>query len=132
MSLVAIRICGGNACEIYALEQNGKSELLEFLAGIPEKERIPLMRALDWTAEQGLLRNERRFKRLTDEISEFKTHGGIRVLCFMDGRRIVVLTNGFTKKKKYDSEIRRAENLRLAYLAAKQNECLTYREEPST
>src|SRR5215204_6439307 len=83
--VVAIRIKPGKAYNIYALEQNERIELLDFLIEIREcasKEYKRLIRYLFWTAEQGLLTNPEMFKRLNEHIYEFKTHGGIRVLCF--------------------------------------------------
>jgi len=122
----------GKVFDIFALEHNGRRELLDFLVDLQmssRREFVKLTRYLDWTKDSGLLKNEYIFKRLTIDIYEFKTHGGIRILCFVDGRSIVVLTNGFKKKKKYDDEISKAANLRLAYLSAKQNDQLMYMEE---
>lgn len=132
--MVAIKIKSGRAFDIYALEVNGRRELLEFLVELKAhagQDFVRLTRLFDRTAENGrIMRNEQMFKRLTVDIHEFKTFGGVRVLCFFDDRSIIVLTNGFKKKKKYDDEITRAENLRLAYLAAKRSRTLTYLQEP--
>jgi hypothetical protein len=130
--VVAIKITPGKAFDIYALEQNGRRELLDFLIelkGSSKKDFDRLTSLFDRTADIGRIRNEYMFKRLTSDIYEFKTFTGVRVLCFFDGRNIVILTNGFRKKKKYDDEIGRAAHLRANYLNAKINGCLTYREE---
>jgi hypothetical protein len=118
--------------DIYALEHNGRCELLDFIQALETSsgpELAKLIRLLDWTADSGKLRNPEKFKSLTDDIHEFKTHGGVRVLCFFDGRNIIVLTNGFIKKKNYGPEIERANNLKLTYLSTKRNQSLTYRDE---
>lgn len=88
------------------------------------------MALLARTADHGPMFGQfERFKRLRDDIYEFKTYGGVRVLCFLDGRSIVVLTNGFKKKKEYADDITRAVHLRAAYINAKNNDSLTYRDE---
>lgn len=133
MSLVAVKIKHGRIYDIYAIEDGGKCELLDFVELLSESAQAEygkLIRLFDWTADSGVIKNEQKFKRLTEQIWEFKTFGGVRVLCFFDDRRIIVLTNGFKKKKKYDDEIRKAENLMLRYQSNKRNESLTYREEP--
>lgn len=130
--MVAIKINRGKVFDIYTLEQNGRCELLDFLIALKAsswQDFARITKLFDYMAENGRIRNEQKFKRLTPDIQEFKTFGGVRVLCFFDGRSIVVLTNGFKKKKKYADEITRAENMRLSYLNAKREGCLTYREE---
>jgi hypothetical protein len=132
MAFVALRVKRGFCYDIYVLEEDGKSELLDFLnvlAVANEREFAKLIKDFDRTADTGLIRNPEKFKALENGISEFKTHGGVRVLCFIDGRKVIVLTNGFMKKKNYDSDIKRAYNLRVKYLTAKQNYALISREE---
>lgn len=132
--MVAINIISGRACNIYALEQNERNDLLAFLLELKRsagKEYAKLLRALTWTAENGpMYRVPERFKRLNENIFEFKTHGGVRVLCFFDGLSLIILTNGFKKKKEYADDICRAENIRMAYLNAKMSDCLSIRKEP--
>ena len=130
--MVAVKVNTGNRYDFYALEQSGKCEIIDFLRELErvnKREFEKLVRDFDWTSKNGLIKNPEKFKPLGDNIYEFKTHGGVRVLCFLDGRCIVVLTNGFMKKKKYDSEIQRAINLKVKYLTAKSLGFLTYREE---
>jgi|ERR1039458_2311802 transketolase C-terminal domain/subunit len=130
--MVLLKVKPGVSYEIYALEDGGRCEVLDFLSILAvanQREFEKLIKDFDRTADTGLIRNPEKFKLLVDGIYEFKTYGGVRILCFLDGRHIVVLTNGFMKKKKYDSEIQRAINLRVKYMNAKANYSLTYREE---
>jgi hypothetical protein len=131
--VVAVKIRAGCACDIYVLEHNGRIALMDFLSGLESsahKEYVKIMALLARTADHGpMYGNYERFKRLRDDIFEFKTHGGVRILCFFDGRSIIVLTNGFKKKKEYADEIIRAVHLRTAYMNAKINDSLTYRDE---
>lgn len=125
--MIASKIISGREFDIYTLEHDGSREMADFLVALQESntaEFAKLLRALDRTADFGLIKNDQRFKQLTADIYEFKTYGGIRVLCFLDQRSIVVLTNGFTKRKKYDGEVERAEHLRQAFVYAKTNGCL--------
>jgi hypothetical protein len=130
--VVAIKIIPGREFDLYALEHNGRRELLDFLVELrasANAEFLKLLRAFDRTAACGLMKNEQRFKRLTPDIYEFKTFGGVRVLCFREGRSIIILTNGFKKKKKYDDEIVKAKHLRSAFLTAKTDGCLSFTVE---
>jgi len=131
--VAAIKIRAGKECDLYALQQNNRTELLDFLVELRRsavREYAKIMTLFTRTADFGpLFGVHERFKRLQNDIFEFKTHGGVRILCFFDGRSIIVLTNGFKKKKEYADEITRAMNLRMAYLNAKSSDCLTYREE---
>jgi len=130
--VVAIKVKSGNAIAVYALEQNGRRELWDFLFDLKAsscKDFARLVSLFDRTAEYGRIKNEQMFKYLANDIYEFKTFGGFRVLCFFDGGRMIVLTNGFKKRKDYSAEIQKAVNLRVNYLNAKSNGCLTYRED---
>lgn len=87
MALVAVKIASGQAHDLYALEENGVSPLLGFLNEIRKSdpsELAKLTRLFDWTAANGRLSNRQKFKLLVDKIWEFKTFGGVRVLCFFD------------------------------------------------
>ena len=132
MSLVAIKIKSGKMFDFYAIEQNSQCGLLDFLTEISRSNPVEfnkLIKDIDRTADNGLIRNTEKFKTLDNGIHEFKTYGGIRVLCFFDGRRIIVLTNGFMKRKKYEPEITRAINLRAKYIESKNSNSLAYKEE---
>lgn len=118
--------------DLYALEHNGRKDLLDFLIDLKAssvQQFRKLTKLLDRTVDFGLIKNEEMFKRLTVDIYEFKTHGGVRVLCFIDGRSIIVLTNGFKKRKKYDDELVKANNLRVTYLSEKMNNTLERRND---
>ena len=67
------------------------------------------------------IRNQEKFKRLEENLYELKA-AQVRLLFFIEGRSIVIVTNGFLKKtrKTPDPEIRRARTLRALYLEAKQ------------
>ena len=67
------------------------------------------------------IRNQEKFKRLEENLYELKA-AQVRLLFFIEGRSIIIVTNGFLKKaqKTPDAEMRRARTLRALYLEAKQ------------
>jgi phage-related protein len=132
LPVLARKVKAGNEYDIYAIEDGGRCEILDFLSSLEASNRVEfskLIALFDMTADMGRITNPHKFKLLDDGIYEFKTHGGVRVLCFFDGRCIVVLTHGFMKKKKIDSEIKRAVNLKYKYVVAKAQNTLFYKNE---
>ena len=100
-------------------------EANEFLAGLDNKSAAKVIYNID-LAEQ--TNDPRLFKKLQDEIWEFRTrYGGkqIRLLAFWDktGNKetLVIATHGFIKKvdKVPAKEIERAERLRKKYFEEK-------------
>jgi phage-related protein len=85
---------------------------------------------LTLTAEKGPPQNETKFKRLqgTDGLYEFKTKGGLRVLCFWDDGSLIICTHGFVKKqqKTPKQELATASRTKRDYELAKQNGGLTH------
>ncbi len=127
-----IKVKSGDEYDIYAIEDGGRCEMLDFLCSLRTSNSAEfgkLTALFDVIAENGKINNPQKFKYLTDGIYEFKTYGGVRVLCFFDGHCIVVLTHGFMKKKKYDSEIKRAVNMKYKYTIAKAQGTLFYRKD---
>ena len=76
------------------------------------------------TANSGPPHDDRKFKDLpgTDGLYEFKTNGGLRLLCFWDDGSLIVCTHGYVKgRQKADkNEIGRAKTLRRGYFEAKK------------
>ena len=79
---------------------------------------------LDFTARNGPPQNETKFKHLsgTDALFEFKTRGGLRLLCFLDGGSLIICTHGVLKKRqKADpDEIKYASRMKADYEKAKK------------
>lgn len=91
-------------------------------------ELAKLLALLKRTAEHGPPQIETKFKHLRDEIYEFKTHGGLRLLAFFDENFLVICTHGFHKKqqKTPPEQITRALTLRAVYMEAKISKELTH------
>jgi mRNA-degrading endonuclease RelE of RelBE toxin-antitoxin system len=93
----------------------------KFFRELPEDSRNRLARRLVFMAEQGLPRDERKFKHEDDGIFAIK-QGQVRIYCFLDTGRLILLTHGTLKKQqKADPEdLKRAKRLRADYLTAKR------------
>ena len=87
-------------------------------------EMTKLAALLSETARTGPPHNDQKFKDLpgTDGIYEFKTSGGLRLLCFWDEGNLIVCTHGYLKgsQKAPKNQIQRATRMRRDYLIAKK------------
>lgn len=97
-------------------------EAIEFLERLDEKDRKKVIFNID---KSRFINDPKLFKKLTDEIWEFRTkYGGnqYRLLAFWDRRNkkktLVVATHGIVKKvdKMPKKEIAKAEKIRVKYL----------------
>ena len=131
MKTVPIR--RGDRFEIVAIagaaDENGRDRCatLAFFqehARLRPKEFEKLSALLQWVADHGPPNDADKFKKLTgeDELWEFKTSGGLRLLCFWDDSRLIVTTHGFLKgsQKAPRNELDRAQKLRRDYFADKE------------
>jgi hypothetical protein len=131
MGLVASKIKSGNAFSIYVLEEEDKDcAFLEFFKNLQQVDQDRLQRYFDYTVNHGLIHNADQFKPLGEKLYEFRTRSGVRALCFCDKGRIMILTNGFFKKKdKIDpQEIATAKLWKAKYEDAKANNTLKFDE----
>ena len=87
---------------------------------------------LQRVANDGPPHDAEKFKELKGEngICEFKTSGGLRLLCFWDEGSLIVTTHGYLKDKQKapKRELERAQQLRRDYFAAKMNGELNHAE----
>lgn len=107
---------------IFFETESGRSPALEFLRGLPK----PARAEGGWLLEQ-LQKYGNSFDRpivgyLEDGISELRwqvERNEYRLLFFFDGRQIIVVTHGFSKKteKVPQNEIARARKLRADWLS---------------
>lgn len=119
---------------LYAVcDGRGVPLLLEFFHGLGAnllKDVDRMMALLESVALSGPPRNTDVSHQLRGEIYEF-IQGRLRVLWFYDKGRVVVCSHGMVKQsqKTPRSEIERAEEVRHAFLAAKQADQLLIEEE---
>lgn len=143
MPIKVLHVCSGPACKIYAIAYpipNIKRDPCATLAFLSQqgadnpKEWAKLAALLRRIADYGPPSDESKFRRLggSDELFEFKTAGGLRLICFKDGREIIICTHGVAKleKKRFKGTITSAENDRINYLAEKTRGTLQYGPKP--
>jgi phage-related protein len=113
---------GRDPCETLAFFQH--------YARANPKEMIKLGALLDETSEHGPPHDEKKFRKLpgTDGLYEFKTYGGLRLLCFWDEAGLIVCTHGYVKdsQKAPKNELGRAEKLKREYFVAKNSGALIH------
>lgn len=112
-----------------AADENGRDRCatLAFFqehARLRPKEFDKLSALLQRVANNGPPNDTNKFKELPGEdgLCEFKTPGGLRLLCFWDEGSLIVTTHGYLKDKQKapKRELETAQNLRKRYLAAKE------------
>jgi mRNA-degrading endonuclease RelE of RelBE toxin-antitoxin system len=131
---LAIRAIAGTA------DENGRDRCatLAFFqehARLRPKEFDKLSALLQRVANDGPPNDTDKFKELKGEdgICEFKTSGGLRLLCFWDDGNLIVTTHGYLKDKQKapKRELERAQKLRSNYFAAKKSGDLNHAEPPT-
>ena len=88
-------------------DENGKSEIKEFLDGIENKKlRAKVFKSIELLGSVGIGLKEPHAKHLEDGIWELRTqqsHNISRVLYFTFSKNEIVLLNGFIKKRQKNS-----------------------------
>lgn len=101
-------------------------------ARLRPKEFDRLSALLTRVANDGPPHDTDKFKELNGEdgLCEFKTTGGLRLLCFWDEGSLIVTTHGYLKDKQKAPrrEVERAQTLRRDYFAAKKRGDLNHAE----
>jgi hypothetical protein len=101
-------------------------------AQLRPKEFEKLSALLTRVADEGPPNDTDKFKELKGEdgLCEFKTSGGLRLLCFWDEGNLIVTTHGYLKDKQKapKRELQAAQNKRRDYFAAKTNGELNHAE----
>lgn len=112
----------GKLYDIHAITINDRCPVKEFLDNLGPSDQKKIIALLQRTADSGLPKNEEKFKRLKGEdIFEFKSFQ-VRIFFFLEKEKLIILTNGFIKKKVRTplSEIERAKDLRKEYEKGRQ------------
>ncbi len=113
----------GSCFTLSALRVNNECLVETFISSLPEKDQNQLVAQLKYIADNGPPHNEEKFKKLVDDVFQIKTRRGIRVLCFFDGEKSLLLTHGFPKPKSkvLRVEISKAIEWRKDYFKNKVN-----------
>ena len=112
------QIYRGRKHSIHGLVVNGKCRIKDFVEGLEESDKKKVSALLKRSADFGLPKNPEKFKSLKGSgIYEFKSYQ-VRILCFFDREKVIILTHGFIKKrdKTPKREITKAEKLLKEYM----------------
>ena len=103
----------GRAFKIeYARRLDGSSPAHEFVSSLSTSDQAKILALFNYLAEVGRIANDQKFKKVQDELWEFKSFQ-IRMLCRFSADSTVVVSHGFIKKspKTPPSEILHARNI---------------------
>ncbi|HEC98661.1 MAG TPA: type II toxin-antitoxin system RelE/ParE family toxin [Nitrospirae bacterium] len=118
------QIYKGRKHAIHGLVVNGKCRIIDFIEGLEEPDKKKVIALLKRTADLGLPKNTEKFKSLKGSgLYEFKSYQ-VRILCFFDREKVIILTHGFIKKrdKTPKREITKAEKLMREYSVWRKKE----------
>jgi phage-related protein len=120
-----LEISTGSAYRIVAWGEERKCQIMELILSLKasgNRDAERLMVLFDRTAKEGVPRNKEKWNSLGDGLFEFKANQ-VRVLCFFDRNRLIVLTHAFLKKtqKTPVTELKRARSIRSQYLQERGN-----------
>ena len=106
------KLISGRSIDLYAITVQGKCLIRDFIDSLETVDQKKVMALLQRAAEHGPPSNTEKFKKLEDNIWEFKSFQ-VRILCALEVRKIIILTYGFIKKKDKapPNEIAKAKEL---------------------
>ena len=93
----------GAKFQLFEIVVDGRHLVQEFVDGLSESEQKKLVALLRRTADHGPPNNTEQFKKLADDLFEFKSFQ-VRIFCAFRGKSILVLTHGIKKKKDKHSK----------------------------
>lgn len=104
------------------VRRNGHSPAAEHIAGLATPAREKLLRLLVRVSSDGPPANIQQNRKIDAHIWELKS-GQTRLLYFVEGSRVIVLTHGFTKKQQKlpRRELERAHRLRAEYVESRRS-----------
>jgi len=101
-------ICEGESLSIHEIVENDNSKFQKYLAGLDQTAATLVGYTLNFIAEHGTPGNIQRFRHEGDGIYAIKIlQYQIRILCFFDGRKMLILTHGFNKKYQKGDRLKR-------------------------
>ncbi len=102
---------------IVALVRNGRAPASDYLAALPTPAREKVLKLIARVASNGPPANVQQNRKLDADIWELKS-GQTRLLYFVEGSRVIVLTHGFAKKQQKlpRRELAHARRLMVEYL----------------
>lgn len=124
MSKLVIQVAyrGREKRVVWTPDVSGRMHGKEYYEKLADKERGAFFALFRWMGDVGEIRNEEKFRHEEDGIYVFKTKRH-RLLCFLDGRDVVV-THGIKKQKGklHRKELQRSQRIRRHYYGMKASE----------
>ncbi|HAO21576.1 MAG TPA: hypothetical protein DCQ37_14600 [Desulfobacteraceae bacterium] len=116
MTIIAKILAKGKKFDIFEIEKNAKSEVRTFFKTLDSKDKERLLKKIEYIADNGAPKNEEKFRHEGDGIYAIK-HNQIRIYCFFDSGRMILLTHGFIKKqqKADPNQLKRAKKIKEIY-----------------
>jgi hypothetical protein len=93
----------GRRYEICEITLRGKSPVGRFIEDLGREDQQKLVALLKRTADEGPPNNREKFKKLEDDIFEFKSFQ-VRVFCTIRDARIILINGVVKKKDRHDQE----------------------------
>jgi phage-related protein len=115
-------ITKGKAFDVFAVTRAGKCQVQGFIDELDKQDQKKVVALVKRLADHGMLANEQKFHKLKGlDLWELKSFQ-VRIFCFFDAGRIVILTHGFSKKSNETpkEEIAKAIKLQKEYFAGKR------------
>jgi phage-related protein len=104
--LTKVLLTSGSKLDIYVIEQDGVSQVSDFIEALPSPELGKVSRLLDVLKDQGPPSNEEKFKNEGKGIYALKTTD-TRIYGFFYGKKSFVLAIGFMKNKNGGKKVER-------------------------
>jgi len=107
----------------YAVLEDSTSPGQDFYDNLSVGDQAKMNTLFTYLGDHGKISNRHKFKKVKDDLWEFKSHQ-IRMLCTFSPKRVVIISHGFRKKsdKIPPAEIERAKRI-LAEDAARDQRC---------
>jgi phage-related protein len=102
-STVVRSLSKGRKYEICDITIRGKSLVERFIDGLGKEDQQKFTALLQRTSNEGLPANREKFKKLEDDLFEFKSFQ-VRVFCTVCGKRIILIHGVIKKKNRHDQE----------------------------
>lgn len=122
MSITTRTVTRGVELSIQTIVEGDRSPFERFFAELSDESKGRLRALLESIANKGAPRNVTKFRHEEDGIFAIK-QDQIRVYCFFDSGRLIVVTHGVLKKrqKANPEDLKRAKRLREEYLKSKRS-----------
>src|SRR5579862_9364004 len=93
----SIAYAGTSFTIAFATCVDGSRPALDFYNGLDDTDKAKMNTLFRYLGDQGRIANREKFKKVEDELWEFKSHQ-IRMPCMFSEDRTVIVSHGFIKK----------------------------------